>query len=354
MGFINPTPVQAETIPLALEGRDVLGTAQTGTGKTGAFGIPLITFLDKHSKLQALVLAPTRELAAQIHQVLGSMGKGLQFRGALLVGGESFNRQVSDLRKGTDFIVATPGRLNDHLEQGTVSLSYVGMLVLDEVDRMLDMGFAPQIKRIMTKVPKERLTLLFSATLPTEITNLASSLLKNPERVAVGSISQPIALVSEATIRTTNEGKNSNILREVKERQGRILIFIRTKTRADRVAKLLSKEGHRVALLHGDRSQGQRKQALERFKNGTCRIMVATDLAGRGIDVEDIDHVINYDVPSSREDYIHRLGRTGRLGKTGCALNLLITGDMDGERVISGEKPITRTVFRSRRFGRRR
>lgn len=349
MGFYEPTPVQAETILPALEGKDVLGTAQTGTGKTGAFGIPLVTKLYDDKKSYALVLAPTRELAAQIFKVLGEMSHGTKMHGALLVGGESFNRQKDEIRKGIDYIVATPGRLNDHLEQKTVKLGAYNILVLDEVDRMLDMGFLPQIKAILRHVPKERQTLLFSATLPTEITRLAHSLLKDPVRIAIGPASTPISQVKEETVRTTNEGKVSIVLRELKSRDGRILIFTRTKSRAERLSTVIHKEGYKVVCLHGDRSQGQRKEALERFRKGSHRVMVATDLAGRGIDVTDIEHVINYDVPATREDYIHRIGRTGRAGKTGTALNLLVTGDIEGENVVTGVKPPPRKVFSSRR-----
>ncbi len=336
MGFLSPTPVQEATIPLALSGRDVLGTAQTGTGKTGAFGIPLLTFLERSPKHRALVLAPTRELAAQIHSVLQQMGKGMGFYGTLLVGGESFNRQAHELQQGTDYIIATPGRLIDHMQQRTVNLSSVGLLVLDEVDRMLDMGFIPQIRQIMTQVPQDRQTLLFSATLPPEITSLAGSFLKDPERVAIGAVENSISQVVEATIRLMGDAKNTTLLKELKVRQGKVLVFARTQARTDRLAKLLFREGLSVVTLHGGRSQGQRKLALERFRSGASRILVATDLAGRGIDVLDIEHVINYDVPGSREDYIHRIGRTGRNGKTGHALTLLENHDSDGEEVVTG------------------
>ncbi len=338
MGFLNPTPVQKETIPLALSGRDVLGTAQTGTGKTGAFGIPLLTFLERSPNHRALVLAPTRELAAQIHSVLQQMSKGMGFYGTLLVGGESFNRQANELSQGTDYIIATPGRLIDHMQQRTVNLSSVGLLVLDEVDRMLDMGFIPQIRQIMTQVPKERQTLLFSATLPAEIMGLAGTFLKDPERVAIGPVAQVIGQVEETTMRMQGDAKNTTLLKELKIRQGKILVFARTQARTDRLAKLLSREGMSVVTLHGGRSQGQRKMALERFRSGASRILVATDLAGRGIDVLDIEHVINYDVPGSREDYVHRIGRTGRNGKTGSALTFLENHDADGEEVVTGIK----------------
>lgn len=350
MKFINPTPVQASAIPVALDGKDILGTAQTGTGKTGAFGIPLLARLHANESQDALILAPSRELAAQIHEVLKQMSQGMNIRGCLVVGGESFHRQASELRRGADYIVATPGRLNDHLQEGTLKLSRIGFLVLDEVDRMLDMGFAPQIKQIMKHVPKERQTLLFSATLPKEIIGLANTFLKDPVRVAIGAISQTASEVTETTIRTSDAGKRALVLTEVGERAGKVLIFARTKSRSESLAKFFYNQGHDVVCLHGGRSQGQRKQALERFRSGTHRIMVATDLAGRGIDVSDIEHVINYDLPLTREDYVHRIGRTGRSGKKGQALNLLVTGDYEGERMLFGAKAGARPAVRSRRF----
>lgn len=355
MNFINPTPVQVASIPFALAGRDILGTAQTGTGKTAAFGVPLLSHLYDDVQKQALILAPTRELAAQIHTVLNQISQETDMGGVLLVGGESFNRQASDIRRGWDFIVATPGRLNDHLEQRTVSLAKVKILVLDEVDRMLDMGFLPQIRQIMKTVPTDRQTLLFSATLPSDVLTLANSFLKNPERVAIAPQPELQGNVTEETLHTTNEGKNTLVLKEMASRDGRILVFARTKSRTDRLEKLLFRDGHKVVALHGGRSQSQRRDALEKFRRGTHRIMVATDLAGRGIDVADIQHVINYDVPATREDYVHRIGRTGRCGKTGQAVNFLIAGDRDGESVISGVKAPSRVVFRSRRrMGARR
>ena len=354
MKFINPTPVQAETIPAALEGKDILATAQTGTGKTGAFGIPILAWLATDHTKQALILCPTRELAAQIFSVLRDMSQGLKLHGALVVGGESFGRQANDLDRGCDYIVATPGRLNDHLQEGTVDLSAVEILVFDEVDRMLDMGFAPQIKRIVRYLPEERQTLLFSATLPQEIVSLANQFLKNPVRVSIGAVSAAAADVKETTIQTTNEGKNTVILKELKERKGKVLVFTRTKSRTDRLARLLHQEGYPVVALHGGRTQSQRKYALEKFRSGSHRVMVATDLAGRGIDVLDIEHVINYDLPMTREDYIHRIGRTARCGKTGEALNLIVTGDREGEQILTGVKAPTRVVFRTRsRFGGR-
>lgn len=355
MQFLTPTPIQAATIPAALSGKDILGTAQTGTGKTGAFAIPMLAGIYEAEIRQALILAPTRELAAQIHAVLQQMGRSLKIFGTLVVGGESFNRQADDLYHGTDYIVATPGRLNDHLMEGTIRLDDIGYLVFDEVDRMLDMGFAPQIMKIMRSMPEKRQTLLFSATLPNEIMAMARTFLKDPVRAEIGIIGDSAPDVTAVTVRTTNEGKSTAILKELKVREGKILVFARTQTRTERLAMLLEREGYPVVCLHGGRSQGQRTDALNCFRRGSHRIMVATDLAGRGIDVKDIEHVINYDLPTTREDYIHRIGRTGRNGKTGQALNIVAPQDVDDEYITTGVKPAPKTVFRTRgRFGRRR
>ena len=349
MAFKAPTPIQAASIPPAIEGKDILGTAQTGTGKTGAFGIPLQRFLHSQDSKQALVLAPTRELAAQILDVLTQMAKGSQFKGLLVVGGESFSKQAEIFFRGCDFIVATPGRLNDHLRENTMHLNNIGMLILDEVDRMLDMGFAPQIKQILKFLPKERQTMVFSATLPPEVKTIAESFLKTPVRVSIGHTHQPAPKVKEETVHTTTTEKNGLLLKELEKREGKIIIFAKTQNRSERLAKVLQDKDHKVVLLHGGRTQGQRKQALMKFRGGSHRIMVATDLAGRGIDVEDIEHVINYDPPQSREDYIHRIGRTGRFGKEGRALNFLVPTDLNGEQVVTGKKAKPRVIFKSRR-----
>lgn len=355
MQFLCPTPVQAATIPVALLGKDVLGTAQTGTGKTAAFGIPVLATLHADPRIQALIIAPTRELAAQIHGVLRQMSSGTSLHGTLVVGGESFGRQADDLHRGTDYIVATPGRLNDHLQEGTVSLTDVGILVLDEVDRMVDMGFLPQIRQIVRHVPAQRQTLLFSATLPAELNKVVGTFLTDPVRVEIGPMFEPIAQVKEETINTHRAGKNGLLLKTLDERRGKVLVFVRTRVRADRLAVLLARERFDAVCLHGGRTQDQRKRALARFRAGTHRIMVATDLAGRGIDVTDIQHVINFDLPGTREDYIHRIGRTARWGKNGSALSFLSPEDTDGQQILSGGKRPSRTVFRSRPLrGRRR
>jgi len=354
MKFTVPTPVQAATIGPALKGRDILGIAQTGTGKTGAFGVPLLAALYPNPGKQALVLAPTRELAAQIKKVLEKMSVGMKLNGTLLVGGESFNRQVAEIRRGVDYIIATPGRLNDHLEQRTVNLSQVRIFVLDEVDRMLDMGFAPQIRAILKYVPKTRQTLLFSATLPQELNGVINGMMKDPVKVSLEHVVETAPKVTQEKVEVSEPAKMKQLLKEIDTRKGRILIFARTQSRTERVAQRLYDEGHDIVCMHGGRSNGQRKEALRRYHAGTHRIMVATDLAGRGIDVDDIAHVINYDVPGNREDYIHRIGRTGRFGKTGIAITFVTPVDVDADYIISGKKKPSRVVFSNRRWGRRR
>lgn len=323
MGFETPTPVQAASIPFAVKGRDILATAQTGTGKTGAFGIPLLAKLYEGQGKQALVLAPTRELAAQILKVFRDMSKGLKLHGVLVVGGESFPRQARELSRGADFIVATPGRLQDHLNERTVHLNKVAFLVLDEVDRMLDMGFLPQIERILKHVPKERQTLMFSATLPKEVMSLTGRLVRNPERVSIGAVNTVAAKITETNIKTNGLNKSDLLMQEIENRTGRILVFARTQIRAQKVGQVLGAKGHKAVILHGGKSQFQRKDALAKFSSGSHRIMVATDLAGRGLDVPNIEHVINYDPPENKEDYIHRIGRTGRCGNEGNAVNFI-------------------------------
>jgi len=337
MNFETPTPVQAESIPPALQGKDILGSAQTGTGKTGAFGIPLLAKLYPNPGTKALILAPTRELAAQIFRVLGEMSEGMHLKGALLVGGESFFQQKKQVKSGADYYVCTPGRLIDHLDAG-LKIPKVTMLVLDEVDRMLDMGFAPQLKQIVPHIPKERQTLLFSATLPKEILAVAATYLKDPVRVSIGAVSQPIDRVQQVSVQTSHINKNEQLLQHLKEIKGRVIIFARTQRRVDRVFSVLERNKYGVVSLHGGRTQGQRKEALSSFRTGSHPVMVATDLAGRGIDVQDIEAVINYDLPANREDYIHRIGRTARAGKTGLAYNYLTPIDNGGKDILTEPK----------------
>jgi superfamily II DNA/RNA helicase len=330
MGFLNPTPVQAQAIPAALEGKDILGISQTGTGKTAAFSVPVLTALYKNPGQQALILAPTRELAAQIHKVMRQICKNSKIRGSLVVGGESFARQARELRSGCDYIVATPGRLNDHLQQRVTKLNTVAFLILDEIDRMLDMGFAPQIAEIIKHIPPKRQCLLFSATFPKEISKLAEKLLNQPVRIEINNENGIKPQIDEQTIKTTHKDKNLLLIEELKKREGKILVFVRTQTRAENLSHFLKRSGYESTVtFHGGQTHGQRKYSLETFRTQEKALMIATDLAGRGIDVKDIEHVINFDPPANREDYVHRIGRTGRFGKKGNALNFIVPGEFD-------------------------
>jgi ATP-dependent RNA helicase DeaD len=341
MGFETPTPIQAAAIPPAMEGKDVLGIAQTGTGKTGAFGIPLLTALHADPAKRALILSPTRELAAQIHLVLKTMGEGVGIKGILVLGGESFRRQKQEFLERPNYVVATPGRLIDHVGQG-LKLSRVSLLVLDEVDRILDMGFYPQLVEILQHIPKERQTLMFSATMPTSIRRLADKHQRDPVKVTMGQVDVPIEQIVQETIETPELRKTELLFKHLAEREGKILVFANTKSRTDWVANVLEKRNFDIVRLHGDCTPSERKRALEAFRTGAKRIMIATDLAGRGIDVDDIEYVINYDMPLSREDYIHRIGRTGRNGRTGHAINYLCPTDFEGYRIVYGEKTPTK------------
>lgn len=324
MNYSQPTPIQSKAIPVALTGRDLIGCAQTGTGKTAAFCIPLITDLLKDQRRTALILVPTRELAIQIEEVLKNLLKFLpEIRGVMLIGGAAMNPQIKALARKPRIVVATPGRLTDHLRRRTISLASAEILVLDEADRMLDMGFAPQLNEILRFVPKNRQTLMFSATLPPEIQKLAAKYLKNPERVTVGAVSQPVAKIVQSVIQTTHSAKNELLVDELNARKGSVLIFARTKRRTDKVARLLGDWGYKVSRIHGDRSQKQRVDAIDGFRSGKFRILVATDIAARGIDISHIAHVINYDLPSVPEDYIHRIGRTARAGADGNAVSFV-------------------------------
>ncbi|MBL8047468.1 MAG: DEAD/DEAH box helicase [Chthonomonas sp.] len=338
-GITIPTPIQAGAIPLGMMGRDVIGVAQTGTGKTLAFGIPMAMRLDQQR--QGLVIAPTRELAQQIEETL----QKLRLQSVLLVGGASMRNQLNELKKRPTVIVATPGRLIDHMEQGTVRLDRVSCVVLDEADRMLDMGFAPAIQRIMRSLPTDRQTMLFSATMPDEIKSLAESFLRNPERVEVAREGEPSELVEQELVFLEVGEKTEYLDMLLYKNQGTVLIFSRTRHGARKLARWISKGGHKVAEIHSDRSLAQRREALEGFKKGRYRILVATDIAARGIDVKEISLVINYDLPDQPEDYVHRIGRTGRAGHRGRAISLAL-GDQGKlvrqiEKVMGKEMPIS-------------
>jgi ATP-dependent RNA helicase DeaD len=326
--FTTPTPIQAEAIPPALLGKDILGTAQTGTGKTAAFGIPLITRLLNNPNDCALVMTPTRELAVQVMTMLEQLiGSNSNIKTALLIGGESMPKQFRQLNARPRLIVGTPGRINDHLARRTVKLSNTCFLVLDETDRMLDMGFGVQIDKIIAHMPKQRQTLLFSATLPSNILKLSSKYLIDPVRVSVGDTHAPIARIKQETIQVTEADKYGQLLVQLQQREGSIIVFIKTKWGADKMAKKLRAINHRAEAIHGDLRQHQRDRAINAFRNQECRIMVATDIAARGLDIPHIEHVINYDLPQCPEDYIHRIGRTARAGAEGAAINLITPQD---------------------------
>jgi len=334
MKYTKPTPIQAQAIPVGLTGRDLMGCAQTGTGKTAAFAIPLITRLAAEPQKTALILAPTRELAAQIVSVIEQLCRHTPgIRTALVIGGVSMGMQIRELRTAR-IIVATPGRLVDHLKQRTASLAHTAVLVLDEADRMFDMGFQPQLNEILRHVPKERQTMLFSATFPSDVMALANKHLKDPIRITAGPASTPIEKITQQVLRTSHGDKNKALASEISARRGSVLVFARTKARTDRVARMLLNLGHDVDRIHGDRSQSQRTQAIEGFRKGRFRILIATDIAARGIDIPHIEHVINYDLPQCSDDYIHRIGRTGRAGAGGCALALVTPEDEQQWREI--------------------
>ncbi|MGC8549589.1 MAG: DEAD/DEAH box helicase [Acidobacteriaceae bacterium] len=319
--FVTPTPVQAAAIPPAIEGKDVLATAETGTGKTLAFLLPamerLLASTGKHPAV--LILTPTRELALQVEKQYAQLaGKSLP-RAATLIGGASENNQIRDLKAGARLIVATPGRLEDFMERRLIDLRRIDVLVLDEADRMLDMGFIPAVRRIVARLPKQRQTMCFSATIDPAVAHLLDEILRNPVRLSFGSTQQTCSNVRLLAYEVDLDQKAALIHRVVSEEQGQSLIFVGTKRRTEHVAKRLSKAGVPVAMIHGDRSQSQRNRALEDFQRGKARVLVATDVASRGIHVDNIAQVINYDLPKMTEDFIHRAGRTGRAGNTGIA-----------------------------------
>ena len=328
--FTKPTPIQEQSLPHTLGGFDLIGCAQTGTGKTAAFVIPMVTRLLQDEDSQALVLAPTRELAAQILETLRNLtGHARHLRHTLIIGGAPMGPQIRALRSGVRIIVATPGRLVDHLEQKVANLSKVKFFVLDEADRMFDMGFAPQIDKIVRQIPKDRQTLLFSATFSKEVKALAVRSLKNPKEVFVGAPSTAASGVEQESIETTAEKKFEILLDELNKREGTVLLFTGMKYKCERLAKTLEGYGHKVSCIHGGRTMGQRKSALQNFRDQYVRILVATDIAARGLDISHVAHVINYDLPKDPEDYIHRIGRTARAGAVGKALSFITRDERD-------------------------
>ncbi len=330
-GYTTPTPIQEKAIPLILEGKDVLAGAQTGTGKTASFTLPLLQRLfqnyDPHQKprrVRGLILVPTRELAQQVYQSVIAYSKYLPFHIEAIVGGASIGIQTRQLRRGCDIVVATPGRLIDHVMQRNINLSNIEVLILDEADRMLDMGFLPDIKQIMALIPKKRQSLLFSATVPNAIKTLAAQLLNNPVEVEVAKQNATADNVSERIYGIDREYKRALLSYLIGSNNWKqVLVFVRTKHGADRLEKQLIEDGIRTAALHGDKTQGARNKALEYFKTGKVSVLVATDIAARGLDIDELPHVINFDLPQVPEDYIHRIGRTGRAGASGEALSLV-------------------------------
>jgi ATP-dependent RNA helicase RhlE len=327
-GYEKPTPIQQQAIPELLKGRDLLGCAQTGTGKTAAFALPILQLLHESTEPQqrrvvrALVLTPTRELAIQIDESFNAYGKGLKLKHAVIFGGVAQNPQVNVLRAGVDILIATPGRLLDLIQQKHISLDHVEKFVLDEADRMLDLGFIHDVKRIVAKLPMQRQTLFFSATMPPEIARLANTILQNPVKVEVTPVSSTAETVVQAMYYVDKADKRKLLVHLLKEGGiERVLVFTRTKHGADRVTRDLNKAGIFSEAIHGDKSQQARQRALTNFKNGKSRVLVATDIAARGIDVDNLTHVINYELPNVPETYVHRIGRTGRAGATGIALS---------------------------------
>ncbi|HLY16426.1 MAG TPA: DEAD/DEAH box helicase [Bryobacteraceae bacterium] len=321
-GFEEPTAVQAQAIEPALAGRDVVATAQTGTGKTLAFVLPIIQRLahePSRGGIRAVILSPTRELAIQIDETFARMAAGSAVRAAVVIGGVGESPQLQAIRKGAQVVIATPGRLYDFLSRGLIALGNVRILVLDEADRMLDMGFLPTITRIMAAIPQERQTLFFSATIESSVKNLVEKHVRDAVRVEVGSITKPVDKIDLHLYEVESDRKLGLLQMMLREEQGSFLVFARTKHGADRLAKRLSHEGFKTAAIHGNRSQNQRSQALRGFQDGYYRVLVATDIAARGIHVEGISHVVNYDLPQVPEDFIHRVGRTGRAGARGTA-----------------------------------
>ena len=338
-GFVRPTPVQSAAIPPALAGRDVVATAQTGTGKTLAFLLPVVhTLLKPEGKpaagIRALILAPTRELALQIHESALQLTQGLKLRAAVVVGGMNETMQLRSVRQGAQIVIATPGRLCDFLDRNLIELGNVDVLVLDEADRMLDMGFLPALKQILKPIPEQRQTLLFSATIEQSVAHLIDTYAKDPIRIAIGAITKPIDGIDLHVYEVEQDRKLSLLEKLLREEGGSFLVFARTKHGTDRLARRLSASGFDAARIHGDRTQGQRTQALAGFKRGDYRILVATDLAARGIHVDDIAHVVNYDLPQVPEDFIHRVGRTGRAGARGTASTFATRGERGDVRRI--------------------
>jgi ATP-dependent RNA helicase RhlE len=349
-GYTEATPVQEAAIPPALQGRDLVGTAQTGTGKTAAFVLPilqsLLTTPAKRKQMRVLIVTPTRELAEQIHAATQELARFTKVRSATVYGGVGFEPQTRALRNGTEIIVACPGRLLDHIGRGNADLRGVEVLVLDEADRMLDMGFLPDVRRIVAQAPRERQTMFFSATFAPELSRLAADILRDPQRIKIG-VTAPPNTVEHTLCPVDHREKTALLLRLLEQTDtDSVLIFTRTKHRADRLAAQIKRSGYRTAVLHSNRTQGQRQQALDGFRSGRYDLLVATDIAARGLDIATISHVINYDIPDTPDAYIHRIGRTGRAERNGDALTLVTADDhaivRDIERALGESLPVRR------------
>jgi ATP-dependent RNA helicase RhlE len=329
MGYTEPTPIQLRTIPLVLAGVDVIGSAQTGTGKTAAFALPILSKLVEHQRdSRVLILEPTRELAAQVETAMRDFARFTNLKSAVFYGGVGYGKQMDALRSGVDVLIATPGRLLDHINRGTCKLDKIKYLVLDEADRMLDMGFLPDVRRIVDRCPRDRHTSLFSATIPPQIETLIQWAMRKPQTVEIG-IRRSVADTVKHVIYPVAEDQKSDLLRELlaQVKYESVIVFCRTKHRADRIGMMLKRNNHAVAVLHSNRTQREREEALLGFRNGRFEVLVATDIAARGLDIADVSHVINYDVPQHPEDYIHRIGRTGRAEATGDAFTLMVAED---------------------------
>jgi ATP-dependent RNA helicase RhlE len=351
MGYTDPTPIQLRAIPLVLEGRDIIGSAQTGTGKTAAFALPILTRLQQHERAtRALILEPTRELAAQVETAFRDYCRFTGLKVAVFYGGVGYEKQITALKEGVDVIVATPGRLLDHIEQGACKLGQVQHVVLDEADRMLDMGFLPDVKRILQKCPTERQTMLFSATIPPAIETLIQWAMKNPETIEIGARRSPAETVKHV-IYPVSDTQKTDLLLELLKRVNydSVIIFCRTKHGADRVAATLKRDNHAVAVLHSNRTQREREEALDGFRHGKFEVLVATDIAARGLDIANVSHVINFDVPQHPEDYVHRIGRTGRAENTGDAFTIMVAED--AMHVFSIERFIGQKIPREKLEG---
>ena len=349
LGYTEPTPIQQQGIPVILSGRDLIGCAETGTGKTAAFLLPIIQNISEKARpgVRVLVLAPTRELVTQIHQNYRDLNRGKNNRAVAIIGGANMRTQIADLRRQASVVIATPGRLLDLIERRALSLGAVEYLVLDEADRMLDMGFLPAIRRILEMVPAKKQTMLFSATMSPEIERLARTTMIQPALVEVGPRGKAATMVEQMAYPVAQESKTA-LLIDLLEREKfeRVLVFARTRRGAERLSHILGARDHSVNRIHSDRSQSQREAALRGFRDGRTRVLVATDIAARGLDVDSVSHVINYDVPSAPEDYVHRIGRTGRAGNTGKAITLVAPVDELSMRAIERltGKEIRRTV----------